>query len=161
MQKPLRDYKVTCKYGVKRKVKCTNGKTINDEHSGVDLVSYYDDVLAPAYGKVIFTTEDDGTGAKTVVTAHHNVLPLHDCTLLCLYTHLDKILVKENDVVTESTVLGKQGSSGNVSGKHLHVSCYLVQKYAWHKGTKYFKWDYKTRDQYEINPNDIFNFYEE
>lgn len=162
MQKPLRDYKVTCKYGVSRKVKCTNGKTVTDIHSGIDLVSKYDDVQAAAYGKVLFTTEDDGTGAKTVVTVHHNVLP-YGCVLLCLYTHLDSILVKENDIVTEATVIGKQGSTGNVSGKHLHLSCFLLPKFVWKaKGTKdkYYKWDYKTRDNYEIDPNELFHFYE-
>lgn len=160
MQKPLKDYKVTCKYGVSRKVACTNGKTITDIHSGIDLVSNYDDILAYGYGKVIYTTEDDGTGAKTVVTAHHHVLP-YGFVLLCLYTHLDKILVSKDDVVTESTVLGKQGSTGNVSGKHLHVSCYAIPPLTWKtKKGKYYSWDYKTRENYEINPNDIFHFYE-
>ena len=160
MQKPLRDYRITCKYGVKRKVKCTNGKTITDVHSGIDLVSNFDDVQACAYGKVIYVTEDDGSGAKTVVTAHHNVLP-YGCTLLCLYTHLDKILVKAGDVVTEATILGKQGSTGNVTGKHLHLSCYLLPPLTWcDKKSNYFVYDIKKREQYEIDPNLVFHFYE-
>ena len=161
MLKPFMSYKVTSIYGQKRTYTTTKGEVKTDIHNGVDLVGAHDNVMASAYGKVIFTTEDDGTGAKTVVVAYNNQA-YYGCTLLVLYTHLAEIKVKKNQVVSNTTILGVQGSTGNVTGKHLHVSCYLIPPHIWKKadGT-YYVWSYKTRYDYEIDPNKIFEFYKE
>ena len=159
--KPLKSYKVTSKYGVARCYITEKGEKRTDVHTGVDLYSIQsDEVYASAYGKVIFTTENDGTGCKSVVVAYHDQLE-HDCTLVVIYSHLDKILVNVGRIVDDRTVLGLQGSTGICTGKHLHVGCYLIPPHIWHrKDGGWYYWDYGTRDLYEIDPNSVFHFYD-
>lgn len=158
----VKDPVVTSKYGGNRNLTATSGAKITGWHSGLDIISKCNDdrLFAIADGKVIYLTEDDGTGCKTIVTAHHGVLPF-DCTLLVLYAHCSKFNKKVNDVVKKGDVVAYMGDTGKyVTGKHLHTSMYLIPKFTWcDKDGKYFKWDYKTRDKYEINPNDVLKLY--
>ena len=41
-------------------------------------------------------------------------------TLKSLYAHLDSMLVRVGDTVKEGTIIGRSGTTGNVTGPHLH-----------------------------------------
>lgn len=86
-------------------------------HSGLDLKStnYGGDgkvhpILA---GKVIKVTTT-GSYGNCVYIQHNN-------GYISLYAHLKKILVSKGQEVTEKTVLGIEGTTGNSTGVHLHI----------------------------------------
>ena len=45
--------------------------------------------------------------------------------MLSSYSHLSEILVKKGDVLNQSDLIGKVGSTGRVTGPHLHWTVYL------------------------------------
>lgn len=147
------------RYGIKRNLVVNNGKRIIDTHNGVDIVGANRDLLSVADGKVIFLTENDGTGCKTIVTAHGGVLPL-GFVLLVLYAHCEGFSKKVGDKVVKGEKVATMGATGNVTGVHLHCSMYAIPPKTWKKdnGT-YYKWSYDTRADYEINPNELLKLY--
>ncbi|MEO9325821.1 M23 family metallopeptidase [Nocardioides sp. C4-1] len=83
-------------------------------HTGLDFNGENGDPIhAIANGTVTFTGYDGSYGNKTVVT-------LDDGTELW-YCHQTDIYVSVGDVVTGNEVIGTVGSTGNVTGSHLHV----------------------------------------
>ncbi|GAA5147920.1 hypothetical protein GCM10023340_21060 [Nocardioides marinquilinus] len=83
-------------------------------HTGLDFNGETGDPIhAIANGTVTFTGYDGAYGNKTVVT-------LEDGTELW-YCHQTTIGVSEGDVVTGGEVIGTVGTTGNVTGSHLHV----------------------------------------
>lgn len=83
-------------------------------HKGIDIdLVTGDDVKAMFDGKVRYVGYHYGHG-KTVVVRHYNGLETS-------YAHLSKYLVKVNDTVTKSQVIGKGGTTGNARGSHLHL----------------------------------------
>ena len=151
----------TSKYNVKRTIKCDNGNTITDIHNGVDIVSSVGskDLLALNDGKVLFTTENDGTGSKTIVCVYGNILP-YNMRLLVLYAHCNSIKVKSGAKITKGQTIAEIGKTGNATGIHCHCSMYALPPLTWcSRAGKYYKWDYKTREQYEIDPNEILKLY--
>lgn len=86
-------------------------------HRGIDFAGGRDDlVLAAAPGKVVVATEtyepapDQGT---VVVIQHRN--DLHTVS-----SHLGELLVGEGDVVSAGQPIARIGSTGRVTGPHLH-----------------------------------------
>lgn len=152
---PCRNIRKTSAYGVKRKLKATNGKLIDDVHNGVDFVGDKS-LMAIADGKVLFLTDNDGTGAKTIITAHGGILP-NRYVMLNLYTHCDSFVgnLKQNDKVIKGHIIANMGATGNVTAVHVHVAMYAIPPEVWHdvKTDKWYQWDYNTRDQYQINPS--------
>ncbi|MFT5892005.1 MAG: murein DD-endopeptidase MepM/ murein hydrolase activator NlpD [Dokdonia sp.] len=103
-------------------------------HKGIDIdLITGDDVMAIFDGKVRAVKTFPGLG-KTVVVRHYNGLET-------VYAHLSKQIVKVNDTITEGTIIGKGGNTGNSRGSHLH----LIVSY---KGVY-------------INPEYLFEFTEE
>ena len=45
--------------------------------------------------------------------------------MLSSYSHLSEILVNKGDIVKQSDLIGKVGSTGRVTGPHLHWTVYL------------------------------------
>jgi murein DD-endopeptidase MepM/ murein hydrolase activator NlpD len=82
-------------------------------HSGVDLQARRDTVFAVMPGRVAFVGYDRLTGV-------HIRLASGDFTLL--YGHLSQVFVLAGDSVNSCTPLGITGSSGRVTGEHLHFS---------------------------------------
>ncbi len=85
-----------------------------DLHRGVDLAADVGTPVRPILGgRVRFTGTMDGYG---------NVIWIdHGPDLLSVYAHLSEIDVEPLQDVSKSTVIGKTGSSGNVTGPHLHL----------------------------------------
>lgn len=83
-------------------------------HKGIDIdLVTGDDVKVMFDGKVRYVGYHYGHG-KTVVVRHYNGLETS-------YAHLSKYLVKVNDTIAKSQVIGKGGTTGNARGSHLHL----------------------------------------
>jgi len=90
-------------------------------HKGVDLGGYR--------GQEIYATADG-----TVISAEWQG-PLGRCVKIkhgfgyeTLYGHLDKMLVKEGDVVKKNDLIGLMGRSGTTTGVHVHYAILLNNK---------------------------------
>lgn len=111
------EYLITCKIG------CYSG------HKGYDLVNQTDKTIYAVGSGVVIEANNDcpqsgylgsacGYGFGNHVVIKHN---LGGVNLYSIYGHMSKTIVKAGDHVDANTVLGVQGSSGNVTGEHLHL----------------------------------------
>ena len=83
-------------------------------HHGIDIdLISGDSVRAIFKGKVRYVGYHGGHG-RAVIVRHENGLET-------VYAHLSKQLVKVNDSVSKGMVIGKGGTSGKVTGSHLHL----------------------------------------
>ncbi|HLA40495.1 MAG TPA: M23 family metallopeptidase [Candidatus Glassbacteria bacterium] len=82
-------------------------------HTGVDISSPEGTpVLAPAAGRVILTGDFFFTGNSIYID--------HGLGLISMLFHLSRIDVQEGDTVEQGQVIGAVGSTGRVTGPHLH-----------------------------------------
>jgi murein DD-endopeptidase MepM/ murein hydrolase activator NlpD len=82
-------------------------------HHGVDLRAYSGTrVYAAQAGKVIFVGWMGGYGKLVIIK--------HDNQYTTRYGHLSKIKVNHGQKVRDGTVIGLSGSTGYVTGPHLH-----------------------------------------
>ncbi len=102
------------RFGLKRIL----NKQKRNPHSGMDIAAPRGrSVKATESATVLYTGNLFFTG---------NVIYLdHGNGLLSLYAHLSKINVKKGQMVKRGQVIGKVGSTGRVTGPHLHWSVYL------------------------------------
>ena len=119
MRYPFEKYRLGTRYGSKGAYwKC-------GWHSGLDLLSANyggDGLIYPLYaGKVLRVTSGSSYGNCVYVQ--------HPDGYITLYAHMRTVYVKAGQSVTEKTVLGIEGATGNVTGKHLHIE---VHKGAYH-----------------------------
>lgn len=82
-------------------------------HSGIDLHARSDTVFAVLPGRVHFVGYDSVTGVHIWLSAGDFAL---------LYGHLSQVFVLAGDSVAACSPLGITGSSGRVTGEHLHFS---------------------------------------
>lgn len=81
-------------------------------HSGVDLVARYIPVSASKAGTVTFVGVAGGYG---------NLIKIkHSDGYETRYAHLNKILVKKGQKISQGQVIAESGMSGRVTGPHLH-----------------------------------------
>lgn len=82
-------------------------------HTGLDVCGQVgDDVYAPAAGQVVFIGE---------LTVRGNAIMInHGWGVYSGYMHLSEILVIIGDYVEPGQLIGKVGSTGRVTGPHLH-----------------------------------------
>jgi len=119
MRYPFDKYKLGTRYGTKGKYwKC-------GWHSGVDFLSANyggDGLIYPLYaGHVQRVTSGSSYGNCVYIQ--------HPDGYITLYAHMRTVYVKAGQSVNEDTVLGIEGTTGNVTGKHLHIE---VHKGAYH-----------------------------
>ena len=83
-------------------------------HSGIDLAAPRGTpVLAVSAGTVTFAGWRNGYGRTIEV--------LHDDGWMTRYAHAQKISVKKGDQVLQGQLIAQVGSSGDVTGPHLHL----------------------------------------
>ena len=90
-------------------VKYTTGR-----HGGADIVLKNDNIPSFTSGTVHKTGYDpDGWGNYAVVKNNDG--------FYTIYAHMNKTAVKTGDKVTEGSLIGVQGQTGQATGKHLHL----------------------------------------
>lgn len=100
-----KEWPITQKYGE---------KITSSFHTGIDYgCPFGTNILASADGRVAFAGWDK-TGYGNMVILQHND------GLATLYAHLSDISVILGQKVTQGTLLGHSGSTGNSTGPHLH-----------------------------------------
>lgn len=116
--------KMTSNYGYR--------KRFGRMHKGIDLAIKSNDTIYAAFdGKVRLTAYERKGYGNYVIIRHPNDLET-------VYGHLNKALVKPDQVVKAGDPIGLGGSTGRSTGPHLHFE------------TRYMG--------YAINPNAIFDF---
>lgn len=112
--------RITTIYGVRRYY---NGKFANNYyHRGVDYAGGYGSpVVAPAAGRVALIGRES-QGFKV----HGNVVGIdHGQGVTSIFMHLNRINVKEGDMVKPGQLIGGIGSTGASTGPHLHWGLYV------------------------------------
>ena len=74
-------------------------------------------IIAPAAGKVLLVGDFFYSGNYLILD--------HGFGLISSYSHMSEVNVKTNDYLEQGDVIGKVGSTGRVTGPHLHWSVYL------------------------------------
>ena len=101
-------------YGVKRFI----NNLPRNPHLGLDIAADTGTpVIAPEDGKVILIADFFYRG-KLIIIDHGN-------GIISTYSHLNEILVSEGDLVSKNTRIATIGSSGRVTGPHLHFEIIL------------------------------------
>lgn len=134
-------YRVSSPFGNARVNPVTG---VNEVHRGIDLLKGdRADIGAFVEGKVIFAEfAQGGSGAGGFGNA---VLILDKNGCVHLYGHLHSIAVKVGDVVARGQVIGKQGSTGQSSGSHLHYEVRAKSSPSFGWGTSIDPTDYLTK----------------
>ncbi len=107
-------------YGVRRYY---NGKFAQDYyHRGVDYAGATGSpVMAPANGRIALVGR-----VASGFRVHGNIIGIdHGQGVITTYLHLSRINVKEGDFVKAGQVIGAVGSTGAVTGPHLHWGLYV------------------------------------
>lgn len=108
--KPLNS-KITSNFGTKR----LYNNVLKSYHSGVDLKAKINTkILASNAGIIVISKNRFYAGNSIVINHGHGVYTG--------YYHLNKLLKKVGDKVTRGEVVGLSGSTGRVTGPHLHFS---------------------------------------
>ena len=106
---------VSSEYGVKRFI---NGSPRNP-HLGLDIAAETGTkIISPENGKVIFVGNFFYRG-KIIIIDHGN-------GIISTYSHLNETFVSEGDNVLKNSKIGTVGSSGRVTGPHLHFEIILL-----------------------------------
>ena len=91
----------------------------NHQHNGIDLRAKYQDVLATEnQGRVVNVGRDATSGNYAVVEYDRS----DGAKWRVSYCHLDKVDVRQGDVVNAGQKLGVSGNTGNSTGPHLHLT---------------------------------------
>ncbi len=106
---PLRRIVITSDYG--ERIDPITGK--KSFHNGVDLrAAEGEEAFAMMFGQVVKVGSDKRSG-------NYVILQHGDFTVS--YCHLSKILVQKDEFVSAGDVIGLVGSTGRVTGSHLHL----------------------------------------
>jgi len=110
---PVSSTRMTSFFGDRRVFKYSNGNSDTSIHAGVDYgVPTGTRVYACGSGKVRL--------ARNRIVTGNSVIIEHAPGVYSLYYHLDKIEVKEDDIISTATLIGLVGSTGLATGPHLH-----------------------------------------
>jgi hypothetical protein len=87
-------------------------------HKGIDVGTPIGTPIRTARaGIVVFSGWSEGYGKKIVIE--------HEKGYETLYAHLDELFVKIGDRVSDGEIIGLSGSTGHVTGPHLHFEILL------------------------------------
>ena len=88
-------------------------------HWGYDLSSTQNaDVFPINSGKVVYVDNSLGIYGSVVIIDH-------GLGFYSLYSHLNNIYVKKDEIVNKNTLIGLTGTTGMAFGDHLHLGIYL------------------------------------
>jgi murein DD-endopeptidase MepM/ murein hydrolase activator NlpD len=125
-----KDWKITSLMGnrihpVTKAPKHHNGTDIWSPHEPCWIEAPYDAVVVDARKSTAA-----GGGFGNFVTLSHKI---NGEDYVTIYAHMvdDSIKVKQGQKITAGTPLGKMGSTGMSTGKHLHWELQKAKKYAW------------------------------
>ncbi|WPY00561.1 M23 family metallopeptidase [Candidatus Trichorickettsia mobilis] len=111
---PILNPKITSNYGM-RKHPITKRRSF---HYGLDLVGHKSaPIYATATGVVSKISRVGSYGNMIEITHRHK--------FTTRFAHLNKIYVKEGELVIRGQKIGLQGNSGNTKGEHLHFEVLL------------------------------------
>ncbi len=113
---PVRS-KILSPFGLRRYF---NGKP-RSPHSGVDLRARSNTPIRSPNDGMVVLVRDCYLSGKTVVIDHGG-------GLFTLYAHLSRVNVKRGQMVERGQIIGLSGSSGRVTGPHLHWGVSLLGK---------------------------------
>jgi murein DD-endopeptidase MepM/ murein hydrolase activator NlpD len=106
---------ITSQYGTRRSY---NGGPYDQFHTGTDFAGAPGSpIYAPAPGVVVFTGPLFVRGNATIID--------HGWGVFTGYWHQKEILVNVGDVVQAGQVIGRIGSTGRVTGPHLHWELFV------------------------------------
>lgn len=116
-QVPLKSL-ITSPYGVKR---LFNGST-QSHHFGVDFrAAEGTKIPASNSGRVVYSGNLFLSGNVVFID--------HGLNIFTVYNHLSKSLVKVGDTVKKGQVIGLSGSTGRITGPHLHWDVFINGHY--------------------------------
>ena len=102
---------ITSEYGLRREF---NGQKRNP-HMGLDLDGTKGEPIMAAESGTVVLTASHYYGGNTVIIDH-------GLGVFTLYLHLDDFAVRKGQQVSRGTKVGSVGSTGRVTGPHLHLS---------------------------------------
>jgi murein DD-endopeptidase MepM/ murein hydrolase activator NlpD len=96
-----------------------NGHPVDRQiHLGIDLASVaHSPVPAANHGRVIYTGPLGIYGNTVIID--------HGFGLLSTYSHLSRIAVKEQQMISKGEIIGRTGMTGLAGGDHLHFSMFI------------------------------------
>ena len=140
---PLKPYVITSEYGVVRKLDYKQQKI----HTGIDFVGWNGknyittDILATVEGTIIFAKQEKFDILKSSWGGRGNNITIQckeDKNVFVHFYHLEKIYVKEGQIVNPMTKIGYMGNSGHSFGAHLHYEVKIVDgNYKINRGIAY------------------------
>lgn len=97
----------------------------NTMHYGIDIATRHDDLLATENGGVVTAVNMDTSKTSGIYVTVRYDRP-DGSQRYCTYMHLSSVAVKEGDKVDAGDKLGVSGSTGRVTGEHLHFEVKTV-----------------------------------
>jgi len=93
-------------------------------HEGIDLKSDRGSPIYPIASGIVTEARDYPKGGKTVKVSHE------DGKVVSYYAHMDVVHVSPGQEVTQSSVIGNMGDTGNAKGRgaHLHYEVKIEGK---------------------------------
>ena len=103
---------ITSRFGVSSRIRSST-------HTGLDIATSSGTPFVPiAAGTVTFAGYKGSYGNLIIINHGENASGQN---IITYYAHCSRINVSVGDYVTESTVIGNVGSTGNSTGPHLHL----------------------------------------
>ena len=107
---------ISSRYGKKRYI----NELPRSPHLALDIAAPAGTkIISPEFGKVILIGDFFYSGNYIVIDHGHG--------LITSYSHLSKVIVKEGQLIDKGQKIGEVGSTGRVTGPHLHWTVYLNQ----------------------------------
>jgi murein DD-endopeptidase MepM/ murein hydrolase activator NlpD len=84
-------------------------------HKAVDIVAKEGTPIRALYGGTVIFSGDSGAGGKSVILRHPK-------NLYTVYAHCAVLFVSKGDEITQGTVVGQVGHTGQATAAHLHFA---------------------------------------